>query len=127
MQISDLALAASKMAASPVLRIHLAVLTILVSITGAAQAQSSRWDELVSLPFPGAYPTDEIEGTLTSVDVPDVRATCESANPPLRLDLSGLRSADSDGIRALRSLSEAGAELHGANPYINQLLLEANK
>ena len=70
--------------------------------------------------------TIRIEGQLTSVSVPDVRTACESANPPLRLDLSGLRSADSDGIRALRSLSEAGAELHGANPYINQLLLEAN-
>jgi anti-anti-sigma regulatory factor len=67
-----------------------------------------------------------IEGKLTSSNVPDVRAACESANPPLRLDLSGLRSADSDGIRALRSLSEAGVELRGASPYINQLLLEAN-
>ena len=58
------------------------------------------------------------------------RARCESgygsANPPLRLNLSGLRSADRDGIRALQSLAEAGAELHGANPYINQLLLEAS-
>jgi anti-anti-sigma regulatory factor len=70
--------------------------------------------------------TIRIEGTLSSASVPDVRAACGSANPPLRLDLSGLRSADSDGIRALRSLSEAGAELHGASPYINQLLLEAN-
>jgi anti-anti-sigma regulatory factor len=70
--------------------------------------------------------TIRIEGKLTSVSVPDVRAACESVDPPLRLDLSGLRSADSDGIRALRSLSEAGAELHGASPYINQLLLEAN-
>jgi anti-anti-sigma regulatory factor len=70
--------------------------------------------------------TIRIEGTLSSASVPDVRAACGSANPPLRLDLSGLRLADSDGIRALRSLSEAGAELHGASPYINQLLLEAN-
>jgi anti-anti-sigma regulatory factor len=70
--------------------------------------------------------TIRIEGQLSSSSVPDVRAACESANPPLRLDLSGLRTADSDGIRLLRSLSEAGAELHGANPYINQLLLEAN-
>ena len=73
-----------------------------------------------------AVTTIRIEGKLTSADVPDMRAACGSANPPLHLDLSGLRSADSDGIRALRSLSEAGAELHGANPYINQLLLEAN-
>ncbi len=70
--------------------------------------------------------TIRIEGKLTSASVPDLRAACGSANPPLRLDLSGLRSADSDGIRALRSLSEAGAELLGANPYISQLLLEAN-
>ncbi len=73
-----------------------------------------------------AVTTIRIEGQLTSSSVPDVRAACESANPPLRLDLSGLRSADNDGVRALRSLSEAGAELHGASPYINQLLLEAN-
>jgi anti-anti-sigma regulatory factor len=70
--------------------------------------------------------TIRIEGKLTSVSVPDVRAACESANSPLRLDLSGLFSADSDGIRTLRSLSEQGAELNGASPYINQLLLEAN-
>ena len=70
--------------------------------------------------------TIRIEGELTSASVPDVRAACGSANPPLRLDLSGLRSADSDGIRALLSLSEKGAELRGANPYIYQLLFEAN-
>jgi hypothetical protein len=74
----------------------------------------------------GTVTTIRIEGKLTSVSVPDVRTACESANPPLHLDLSGLFSADSDGIRALRSLSEAGAKLHGASPYINQLLLEAN-
>ena len=66
-----------------------------------------------------------IEGLLTSSSVPDVRAACDSANRPLRLDLSGLRSADRDGIRALQSLSDAGAELRGASPYINQLLLAA--
>ena len=66
--------------------------------------------------------TIRIEGQLTSASVPDVRAACESANPPLRLDLSGLRSADRDGIRALWSLSEGGAELHGANSYIKQVL-----
>ncbi len=71
--------------------------------------------------------TIRIEGELTRDGVPDVRAACESANPPLRLELSGLQSADSDAIRALQSLSEAGAKLHGASPYINQLLLEVSK
>ena len=66
-----------------------------------------------------------IEGQLTSASVPDVIAACDSANRPLRLELFGLRSADTDGIRALLSLSEAGAELRGASPYIYQLLLEA--
>jgi anti-anti-sigma regulatory factor len=70
--------------------------------------------------------TIQIEGHLTGADLPGMRTECESASPPLRLDLSGLRAADSDGIRALRSLSEAGAELHGASPYIRQLLLEAD-
>ena len=73
-----------------------------------------------------AFTTIRIEGQLTSASVPDVRAACESANSPLRLDLSGLRSADRDGIRALQSLSKVGAELHGASPYINQLLLEGS-
>ena len=71
--------------------------------------------------------TVRIEGQLTSAGLPDVRASLESVNRPLRLDLSGLRSADSDGIRALLSLAEAGAELQGASPYVNQLLLEATK
>ena len=71
--------------------------------------------------------TIRIEGQLTAAELPDVKAACDSAHPPLRLDLSGLRSADSDGIRALRSLTETGAELQGASPYIRQLLLEADK
>ncbi len=71
--------------------------------------------------------TIRIEGQLTGAELPDVRAACDSINPPLRLDLSALRSADSDGIRALRLLSESGAELHGASPYIRELLLEADK
>ena len=71
--------------------------------------------------------TIRIEGWLTAADLPDVRAACESAKPPLRLDLSGLHSADIDGILALRSLLGRGAELHGASPYIRQLLLGANK
>jgi hypothetical protein len=71
--------------------------------------------------------TVRIDGQLTSDAVPDVRATCDSAPPPLRIDLSGLRSADDDGLRALQSLSEAGAELFGADPYINQLLLEIRR
>ena len=75
----------------------------------------------------GTTTTIRVEGRLTGADMPDLRAACESTNAPWRLDLSDLRSADTDGIRALRSLLESGAELHGANPYVRQLLCEAGK
>ncbi len=75
----------------------------------------------------GTTTTICVEGRLKGTDVPDLRDMCESANAPWCLDLSGLRSADKDGIRALRSLLESGAELHGADPYVRQLLCEAGK
>jgi hypothetical protein len=67
--------------------------------------------------------TIRIEGQLTSSSVPDVRAACESANPSLRLDLSGLRLADRDGMPALRSLSAAGSRL--ASLMVTLLLVAA--
>jgi anti-anti-sigma regulatory factor len=69
----------------------------------------------------------QIQGKLTKADLRDLKEACESANTPLWLDLSDLTSADNDGVRELQLLSEAGAELHGANAYIRQLLLEANE
>ena len=51
--------------------------------------------------------------------------TRSSAETKLRLDLSGLKSADHDGIETLLSLAAAGAELTGTSPYIIQLLEEA--
>ena len=72
---------------------------------------------LVSAEAGKTMTTIRVEGQLTSDGVPEVRAACESANPPFRLDLSGLQSADSDAIRALQSLLEAGAEPRGASPY----------
>ena len=68
-----------------------------------------------------------VEGRLEGADVPDLRAVCESTEPPWSLDLSGLRSADTDGIRALRALLESGAELHDADPYVRQSLCEVGK
>jgi anti-anti-sigma regulatory factor len=71
--------------------------------------------------------TIRIEGQLTRADLPDVEAVCDSAKPPLLLDLSGLKTADTDGIQALRSLSQTRAKLEGASPYIRQLLLEIGR
>jgi ACT domain-containing protein len=70
----------------------------------------------------GTTTTVLIEGHLTGTDLPDVNAACESVDAALCLDLSNLKSADADVVRALRSLSERGAELRGANPYIRELL-----
>ena len=67
-----------------------------------------------------------IEGNLTGADLPDVSTACEAADGALCLDLANLKSADADGVRALRSLSEQGAELRGANPYVRQLLREGD-
>ena len=75
----------------------------------------------------GTTTTVLVEGHLTGADLPDVSAACEPADAALCLDLSNLKSADADGVRALRSLSEKGAELRGANPYVRQLLREGNE
>ncbi len=70
----------------------------------------------------GTTTTVLIEGHLTGADLPDVNAACASVDAALCLDLSNLKSEDADGVRALRSLSERGVELRGANPYIRELL-----
>jgi anti-anti-sigma regulatory factor len=75
----------------------------------------------------GTTTTVLVEGHLTGADLPDVSAACESADAALCLDLSHLKSADADGVRALRSLSEKGAELRGADPYVRELLREGDE
>ncbi len=63
-----------------------------------------------------------IEGRLEKEFVPDLWAESRGADKTLRLDLSGLQSADRAGIRALRSLRAEGAVLAGASPYVRELL-----
>lgn len=65
-----------------------------------------------------------VEGRLESAFVPDLLAETEgrSEETPVRLDLSGLQSADKEGLRALRELRAGGAVLEGASPYIRELL-----
>ena len=69
--------------------------------------------------------TIRVEGRLDAGAVPALQTEVELAGAPLRLDLSGLISADSEGIKELRALSAKGAELRGASAYIRQLLLDA--
>ncbi len=65
-----------------------------------------------------------IEGVLDGEAAAALRRECRSAGTPVRLELSGLKSADPDGIEALRALAAEGAELTGASPYILRLLEE---
>ena len=65
-----------------------------------------------------------IEGRLDAASVPDLVAECRSVGQPLRLDLSGLRSADADGVRALRALKGPATEFLGMSPYIRHLVFE---
>lgn len=44
------------------------------------------------------------------------------AGTPVRLDLSGLKTADAAGIKELRALAAKGAELRGASAYIRELV-----
>ncbi len=66
--------------------------------------------------------TIRVEGRLDAEAVPDLQREVKRAGAPLRLDLSGLISADAEGIKELRALSAKGAELRGASAYIRQLL-----
>ena len=72
----------------------------------------------------GQTTTIRVEGRLEAVDVPDLHAECRPAGRQLRLDLSGLQSADPAGLDAIRSLGAEGAEMYGASPYVRQLLSE---
>ena len=68
-----------------------------------------------------------VEGSLSAEGAAALRRKCRSAENPIRLDLSGLKSADFDGIDALRSLAVEGAQLTGASPYVLRLLEEGIK
>ncbi len=68
-----------------------------------------------------------VEGRLSAAEAPDLRKECQSVDAPLRLDLSGLKSADPKGIELLRSLSVKAAELYGASAFIKKLLEESSK
>jgi hypothetical protein len=55
-----------------------------------------------------------VEGGLGAAEAPDLIKECQSVDAPLRLDLSGLKSA-------------AGAELYGASAFISKLLEGSSK
>ena len=66
----------------------------------------------------------QVDGSLTQEEVPVLCGVVETRGTPVRLDLTHLISADSDGLAALRLLRDSGASLEGVSPYIALLLDE---
>ena len=70
----------------------------------------------------GNATTIRVEGRLGIEAVPELRREFQLAGKSVRLDLSGLTSADAEGVRELLELSDKGAKLCGLTAYIRQLL-----
>jgi len=60
----------------------------------------------------------KVDGTLTAARLPMLETTLATLKKPFALDLSELRASDEEGIRALRTLREEGADLRGLSPLI---------
>ena len=71
-------------------------------------------------------PTVSVAGRLEGLGVGELVRTCRSIEGELVLDLSGLRSADAEGIEAIQKLTRGGVTLRGASPFI-RLLLESEQ
>ena len=63
-----------------------------------------------------------IAGRLTASAIGDLQKKCSPIEGSLTLDLSGLVSADDEGLVALRELEKQGAEIRGSSPFIRLLL-----
>ena len=68
-----------------------------------------------------------IEGRLEGNDASSLEDEFAPAAPSLRIDLSGLLSADSDAVRSLKSLRDHGAQLTGGSVYIRHLLADRSE
>jgi hypothetical protein len=63
-----------------------------------------------------------VDGRLTSADTSELEEVCQAETFPCSLDLSDLRSADADGVTALKRLADVGTKLIHVPPYIKLLL-----
>lgn len=63
-----------------------------------------------------------VAGRLEGGGMRELLKTCDSIEGEFLLDLSGLRSADSKGIAAIRKLADQGQKLRGVSPFIRVLL-----
>jgi len=63
-----------------------------------------------------------VSGRLEGKEVREFLRACRAIEGDFELDLTGLRSADSEGIEAIRELVRAGRKLRGVSPFIRLLL-----
>ncbi len=71
---------------------------------------------------PSPPATVKLDGRLTGEEVPELRLVCAANQRQLVLDLTGLQSADREGVSALRELRAKGTDLVGLSPYLQLLL-----
>ena len=65
-----------------------------------------------------------VAGRLCGKAVEELKKACDPIEGPLVIDLSHLFLADKDGISAVRSMADKGAQICGASPFV-QLLLDS--
>ncbi len=63
-----------------------------------------------------------VSGRLAGEEVREFLRACRAIEGEFEVDLAGLRSADSEGIEAIRELVREGRKLRGASPFIRLLL-----
>jgi hypothetical protein len=73
-------------------------------------------------PLAGPAPALKLEGKLVGPWVGVLRRTCAGQGGPPRLDLAAVAFADAAGVRLLRELRSAGAELTGLSSLVAALL-----
>ena len=63
-----------------------------------------------------------VAGQLTVEFVKDVERVCLSADPPVRIDASGLRSCDADGLACLARMRDSGVRIDCLSEYLEMLV-----
>ena len=64
-----------------------------------------------------------VDGRLAVENVAELERVCRPLKGPITLNLTNLLSVDDRGIKAVREIEKRGAEIVGASPYIQLLLL----
>ena len=67
-----------------------------------------------------------VDGQLCSENVAELAKEFQNIDGPVALELSGLQSADPDGVVVLLEIASLGAELRDASPYIELILKRSN-